>query len=158
MTDVDPQELDLPTLAALAGVAASEHLLSRLREQGYTGIRTSYGYVIQNLIDQTPTVGELAVRLDVTQQAASKSVLEMEGLGLVSRIPDDTDSRVRRVTLTSHGQALLDAGRAARAELESAVAAEVGDLSAAKRVLVSLLEHTGALPAVTRRQFRPPSE
>jgi DNA-binding MarR family transcriptional regulator len=153
---LDPLELDLPTLVALAGAAANEHLLGRLREQGYAGVRTSYGYVIQNLIDQTPTVGELAVRLDVTQQAASKAVLEMEGLDLVSRIPDETDSRVRRVALTSHGQALLDAGRAARAELESAVAAEVGDLSHAKRVLVSLLEHTGALPPVTRRRATPP--
>lgn len=158
MTELDPQELDLPTLVALAGAAANEHLLARLREQGYTGVRTSYGYVIQNLIDQTPTVGELAVRLDVTQQAASKSVVEMEALGWVSRIPDNADSRVRRVILTRHGQALLDAGRAARTELERAVAAELGDLSEAKRVLVSLLEHTGALAAVTRRQARPPTD
>ena len=156
MTELNPHELDLPTLVALAGAAANEHLLSRLREQGYAGVRTSYGYVIQNLIEQTPTVGELATRLGVTQQAASKAVLEMEALGLVSRIPDEADSRVRRVTLTEHGQALLEAGRAARAELERAVAADLGDLSDAKRVLVSLLEHTGALAAVTRRQARPP--
>ena len=158
MAELDPHELDLPTLVALAGAATNEHLLARLREQGYTGVRTSYGYVIQNLIDQTPTVGELAVRLGVTQQAASKSVVEMEALGLVSRIPDNADSRVRRVILTGHGQALLDAGRAARAELERAVAADLGDLSEAKRVLVSLLEHTGALAAVTRRQAKPPTE
>lgn len=158
MTDLDPLELDLPTLVALAGAAANEHLLARLRAQGYTGVRTSYGYVIQNLIDQKPTVGELAIRLGVTQQAASKSVLEMEGLGLVSRILDEMDSRVRRVTLTSHGQTLLEAGRAARADLEGAVEADVGDLTDVKRVLVSLLEHTGALAAVTRRRVRPPSE
>jgi DNA-binding MarR family transcriptional regulator len=155
MAELNPEELDLPTLAALAGSAANRHLLRRLRDNGYAGVRTSHGYVIQNLIDESPTVGELADRLGVTQQAASKTVVEMEGLGLVARAPDPADSRVRRVTLTSRGHALLAAGRAARAELEQAVGADVGDLDGARRALVSLLRHTGELAAVTRRRVRP---
>jgi DNA-binding MarR family transcriptional regulator len=110
--------------------------------------------VIQNLIDETPTVGELAGRLGVTQQAASKVVVEMEAMGLVTRVSDPADSRVRRVTLTPHGQALLTAGRKARAALEQAVATEVGDLAAAKRTLLSLLDHTGDLAAISRRRVR----
>jgi DNA-binding MarR family transcriptional regulator len=90
----------------------------------------------------------------VTQQAASKIVVEMEGMGLLARVPDPTDSRVRRVTLTPQGQGLLSAGRAARAELEQTVAVEVGDLAAAKRALLSLLTQTGDLAAVTRRRAR----
>jgi|SRR5829696_5466327 len=158
MADLNPEDLDLPTLAALAGSAANQHLLRRLRNNGYAGVRTSHGYVIQNLIDESPTVGELADRLGVTQQAASKTVVEMERLGLVARAPDPADSRVRRVTLTSQGHALLGAGRAARAELEQAVGADVGDLRAARRALVSLLQHTGELAAVTRRRVRPTTE
>jgi DNA-binding MarR family transcriptional regulator len=156
--ELDPDELDLPTLAALAGSAANQHLLQRLRDQGYTGVRTSHGYVIQNLIEESPTVGELADRLGVTQQAASKTVVEMEALGLVTRVPDPGDSRVRRVTLAARGQALLAAGRAARGELEQAVEAEVGDLVAAKRALVSLLAQTGQMAAVLRRRVRPTAE
>jgi DNA-binding MarR family transcriptional regulator len=156
--ELDPDELDLPTLAALAGSAANQHLLQRLRDQGYTGVRTSHGYVIQNLIEESPTVGELADRLGVTQQAASKTVVEMEALGLVTRVPDPGDSRVRRVTLAAQGQALLAAGRAARSELEQAVEAEVGDLVAAKRALVSLLAQTGQMAAVLRRRVRPTPE
>lgn len=158
MSEVNPAELDLPTLASLAGSAANEHLLRRLHEDGYAGVRTSHGYVIQNLIDAAPTVGELAARLGVTQQAASKAVVEMEGMGLVTRVADPADSRVRRVTLTARGQALLAAGRAARADLERAVATEVGDLAGAKHALLSLLEHTGELTAVTRRRVRPPAD
>ena len=157
MAELKPEELDLPTLAALAGAAANQHLLRRLRNDGYAGVRTSHGYVIQNLIDESPTVGELADRLGVTQQAASKTVVEMEALRLVARVPDAADSRVRRVQLTDEGRALLAAGRAARAELERAVGADVGDLGAARRALVSLLEHTGDLAAVTRRRVRPTS-
>jgi DNA-binding MarR family transcriptional regulator len=152
VSEINPVELDLPTLVSLAGSAANQHLLRRLHEDGYAGVRTSHGYVIQNLIDETPTVGELAVRLGVTQQAASKAVVEMEGMRLVARVPDPADSRVRRVTLTARGQALLAAGRAVRAELEETVAAEGGSLDVAKRVLVSLLEHTGHLDAVARRR------
>jgi DNA-binding MarR family transcriptional regulator len=158
MSEVDPAELDLPTLASLAGAAANRHLLRRLHDDGYVGVRTSHGYVIQNLIDETPTVGELADRLGVTQQAASKVVGEMEGMGLVTRDPDPSDSRVRRVTLTAHGQALLTAGRTARADLEGAVAANIGDLAAAKQALLGLLEETGDLAAVTRRRVRPTSD
>ena len=155
MPEVNPAELDLPTLASLAGAAANRHLLRRLHEDGYVGVRTSHGYVIQNLIDETPTVGELAARLGVTQQAASKVVGEMEGMGLVARDPDPADSRVRRVTLTAHGQALLAAGRKERTELERAVAANVGDLAEAKRTLLGLLEETGDLAAITSRRARP---
>ena len=155
MSDVKPAELDLPTLVSLAGAAANQHVLRRLHEDGYPGVRTSHGYVIQNLIDQTPTVGELAGRLGVTQQAASKVVVEMEAMGLVTRDPDRSDSRVRRVALTPRGQALLAAGRAARGALEQSVEAEVGDLAAAKDALIALLEHTGDLAAITRRRARP---
>jgi DNA-binding MarR family transcriptional regulator len=158
MSQVNPAELDLPTLASLAGAAANQHLLRRLHADGYPGVRTSHGYVIQNLIDEKPTVGELAARLGVTQQAASKVVVEMEALGLVARELDRSDSRVRRVTLTSRGQALLAAGRSARSALEQAVEAEVGDLAAAKGALVALLEHTGDLAAITRRRARPAAD
>jgi DNA-binding MarR family transcriptional regulator len=158
MSQVNPTELDLPTLVALAGTAANQYLLRRLHEQGYNGVRTSHGYVIQNLIDEAPTVGELAARLGVTQQAASKVVVEMEAMGLVTRDPDRSDSRVRRVALTPRGQALLIAGRAARAALEHAVGAEVGDLAAAKGALIALLEHTGDLAAISRRRARPAAD
>src|ERR671917_2217160 len=154
MSELNPADLDLPTLASLAGSAANQYLLRRLHEDGYPGVRTSHGYVIQNLIEERPTVGELAIRLGVTQQAVSKTVAEMEGLGLVTRAADPADNRVRRGTLTPHGEALLAAGRAARAELERVVAAEVGDLSAAKQALLSMLQRTGDLTAVTRRRVR----
>ena len=158
MPDVNPAELDLPTLVSLAGVAANRHLLRQLHEDGYPGVRTSHGYVIQNLIDETPTVGELAGRLGVTQQAASKVVVEMEAMGLVTRDSDRSDSRVRRVTLTPRGQALLTAGRAARAALEQAVVAEVGDLAAVKQALLNLLDQTGDLGAITGRRARPAAD
>ena len=106
MSEVNPAELDLPTLVSLAGAAANQHLLRRLHEDGYPGVRTSHGYVIQNLIERTPTVGELAGRLGVTQQAASKVRGRDGGDG-----PGDPGSRpvgqpgAAGSTLTARGQA-----------------------------------------------------
>jgi DNA-binding MarR family transcriptional regulator len=159
VTQLDPASLDLPTLAALAGVAANEHLLARLRATGYEGVRTSHGYVIQVLIDGEPTVGELAAHLGVTQQAASKSVVDLERIGVVERRADTVDSRMRRVLLTEHGRALLDAGRRERRALEKRVRDISGqeDVDAAKRALAALLAVTGGSAAVARRRARPPS-
>lgn len=115
--------------------------------------------MIQHLVEGEPTIGEIAAQLEVTQQAASKTVLELESLGYVTRVPDAIDARVRRVTLTRAGRKLLAEGRAARAQLEAALLAEIGPraLAAAHRALVVLLQQTGGLDAVQRRSAKPPS-
>ena len=41
------------------------------------------------------TIGALAERLEVTQQAASKSVADLERRGYVERTPDPDDARAR---------------------------------------------------------------
>src|SRR5262245_12164898 len=127
MAEVDLGSLDLPTLAALAGAAANDHLLDRLTSAGYEGVRISHGYVIQLLVDAEPTVGEIAARLGVTQQAASKSVAELEQVGILQRRSDPVDSRVRRVSLTERGRALISATRRERRALEARVRTGVGE-------------------------------
>lgn len=159
MTRVDPSSIDLATLAMLAGTAATEHLLAEIRRAEHGAVRTSHGYVFQQLIDGTPTVGALAEALGVTQQAASKFVVELEGLGYVERRPDEHDSRIRRVALTKKGWAVVRRGRDARAKLDRALEAELGarTMREARRALVALLERTGGLEAVRSRRARPPS-
>lgn len=159
MATLDPASIDLATLATLAGGAATDHLLAKLHDAGHASIRTSHGYVFQHLIEGTPTVGELADALGVTQQAASKSVLELESLGYVERKPDPDDSRIRRVVLTARGRGVIERGRTARAKLESEIAKEVGPqaMKAARRALLALLEHTGGLDAVATRKVKLPS-
>jgi DNA-binding MarR family transcriptional regulator len=156
MAELDPVAFDLPTLASLAGGAAADHLLARLHDAGYEGVRASHGYVIQLLVEDRPTVGQVADRLGVTQQAASKQVAELEALGIVVRVPDPADSRVRHVELTPRGRDVLERGRRERLELERAVRRRVGDLDAAKRALVALLEVSGGLEGARRRRVRLP--
>jgi len=156
---LDPALLDLPTLIALSGTLTNEHLLGRIREVGHPALRISHGYVFQHLIAGPRAVTELAELLGVTQQAASKVVLELEGLGYVERKPDPLDSRVRRVALTALGHGAIERARAARRSLERVLEQRVGAraLAATRRTLLALLEITGGLSDVAQRRVRPPS-
>ena len=159
MRRLDPADIDLATLAWLAGSSANGYLLAAIRGAGHPAIRTSHGYVFQHLLTDTPTMGELAALLGVTQQAASKMVVELEGLGYVRRMAGDGDQRIRRVSLTPLGREAVAAARAARADLERILDAAVGPaaMRIARDTLQTLIERTGGRDAVARRRVRPPA-
>lgn len=155
---LDPQELDTGTLALFVGQAAAAAVQERLAGQGFGDLRFSHGYVFQHLIDDAPTVGELAVRLAMTQQGASKAVAELERLGYCERVADAADARVRRVRLTRRGRDAVDAARRARREVDRRLAARVGErrLAEHRELLVRLLDDLGGTAAVEARSVRPP--
>ncbi|MFI9815984.1 MarR family winged helix-turn-helix transcriptional regulator [Saccharothrix variisporea] len=159
MEPLDPADIDLATLAGLAGGAANTALLAELREAGHVGVRTSHGYVVQHLLTGSPTVSELAELLGVTQQAASKHLLELERLGYVERVPDPADSRVRRARLTGRGHRLVEDSRRARRRLDARLATAVGEdaADAARRALIGLLDLTGGTESVVARRVLPPT-
>jgi DNA-binding MarR family transcriptional regulator len=157
---VDPMTLDVATLAFMAGNAAAELIETRMHDAGHPDIRPSHSYLLQVLIGGEPTVGELAGTLHISQQAVSKSVRELDGLGYVTRRADPGDSRLHRVSMTAKGWSVVEASRAARAELASTLARLVDpdDIDATRRVLVAALEGLGALPAVEQRRVAAPSK
>jgi DNA-binding MarR family transcriptional regulator len=154
----DPRELDLSLLATFAGWAMGEEVQRRLAADGYADLRFADGLVFQHLIPAPRTIGELAEPLDVTQQAVSKSVADLERRGYVTRDPDPGDGRVRRVRLTRRGLGAVEAGRRARAELSTELAERFGPrrVEAARRLLAEVLEDLGADVAVKSRRVRPP--
>src|SRR5204863_3802125 len=95
-----PAALDLGYLAQFVGAAFASAVQERLAAEGFDGLRFSHGYLVQHLVEGERTIGELAERLEVTQQAVSKTVAELEGLGYLERLADAADARVRRVRLT----------------------------------------------------------
>ncbi|MEJ2853278.1 MULTISPECIES: MarR family winged helix-turn-helix transcriptional regulator [unclassified Saccharothrix] len=160
MARLDPADIDIATLAWLAGSSANSAFLAELHRTGHAGVRNSHGYVVQHLIDGAPTVSELADLLDVTQQAASKHLLELERLGYVARVPDPADSRVRRARLTDRGRQLVDDSRRIRRQLDDRLTRLAGadDADAARRVLARLLDATGATASVVERRAIMPSD
>ncbi|MEU8828101.1 helix-turn-helix domain-containing protein [Streptomyces sp. NPDC048636] len=155
---VEPQQLDTASLALFVGLAASDLIQERMAADGFGDVRFSHGYVFQHLIDDRPTIGELATKLDMTQQGASKALAELERLGYTERVPDDRDARVRRVRLTARGRAAVTAARAARAALDARLADRFGDrrLAEQRALLSEVLDELGGSDAVRRRDIRPP--
>ena len=79
----EPADADLPLASLFAGWALTDEVTRRMAARGFTGLRFSHGFLVQRLIDSEQAIAALAQALDVTQQAVSKTVAELEGLGYV---------------------------------------------------------------------------
>jgi DNA-binding MarR family transcriptional regulator len=143
--------------ALFAGLALNEQVAERLRAAGFEDVRFSHGFVFQHLVPGPLPVGELARRMGVSQQAASKAAAELERLGYVERAPDPADARVRRLALSARGRDAVAAGRVARAEVAEALGAALGRerTTALRAALLDALEAAGGLDAVRARRVPP---
>ncbi|WP_275439386.1 MarR family winged helix-turn-helix transcriptional regulator [Archangium violaceum] len=149
--------LDLGHLALFVGMRVNDLVLEELHAAGFTGLRQAHGYVFQHLLGGARSIGELAGLLEVTQQAASKTVAELEKLGYVEEAGSD-DARVRRVRLSARGQAAVERSRSLRAELEKRFERLQGRraLEDARKLLGEVLESLGGAEAVRTRRIRSP--
>jgi DNA-binding MarR family transcriptional regulator len=157
---VEPTEIDLPTLSALAGGGVVRWILGQLVDEGHEGVKPSHGYVIQRLVDGEPTIGALADALGMTQQGASKQVKDLERLGYAERVPVPGDQRARRVRLTPTGRAVLESARRARARLEDELTDRVGAdaVTTTRQTMAALLDVLGLDERVRTRTVPAPEE
>jgi DNA-binding MarR family transcriptional regulator len=155
---VDPKALDIGYLALFVGQAFADGVIDALAAAGHPALRFSHGFVIQHVIDADRTIGELAGRMNVTQQGASKAVAELETLGYLERVPDPADARIRRVRLSARGRAAVQVTRRAREKIEQDLARKVGgkELAQARVALGRMLDVLGGSEAVRTRKVRAP--
>lgn len=156
---LEPDALDLGQLAFFFGQLMNEEVLRRLHGAGFDGVRIAHGYVIQHVVETERSVGELAQRMGVTQQAASKVVGELSELGYLEQAPS-TDARVRSVRLSPRGRAMLERTRRIRRNLERTLLrdAPAADIQRAKALLVTALERLGGVEAIRVRRVRQPTD
>jgi len=154
---VEPGTLDLGHLALFVGMRVNELVLDTLHAAGFEGLRYAHGFVFQHLLGGARSIGELAALLEVTQQAASKTIAELEKLGFVEETTSE-DARVRRVQLSARGLASVEKSRAARAELEQRFERAHGSRAVenARRLLADVLTSLGGAEAVRTRRIRAP--
>jgi DNA-binding MarR family transcriptional regulator len=145
--------VELTTLVSLTAPALDRTVLDRLAALGFDGVRVSHGYVVQRLLEGEPTISELADALGMTQQGASKQVLDLERLGYAERVPVPGDQRARAVRLTQRGRAMVAATRRVRADLEAEVVGRVGErrAAAARGALEALVDVLGLTERVRTR-------
>ena len=156
--EFDPAEADLSLASLFTGWALADEVQRRLAAEGFTDTRFADGVVFQHLVGGPVTISTLAERLGVTQQAASKSVVDLEKRGYLSREPDPADARARQVVLSARGEAVIAAARRHRTALDSELRQALGPdrVEAARLLLVDALNLLGAAPALRARTSRPP--
>jgi DNA-binding MarR family transcriptional regulator len=154
----EPADADLSLASLFAGWALAGEVQRRLDADGHADLRFADGFVFQHLIPGPLPVTALAKRLGVSQQAASKSVADLERRGYVRRAPDPDDARARRVALTPRGDAAIEAARRHRATLQAELTERLGPrrVEGARRLLLDAIHAVGADTAVRARRVRAP--
>jgi DNA-binding MarR family transcriptional regulator len=152
----EPLDDDLVLLLAALATTTQSEITAALVSAGYGDLRPSDGYLVQHLQTGPVSISELADKLGITAQGASKVVIEMERKGYVIRSPSPEDQRTRLVDLTQRGWDAIYAARRARAHVNRELRATLGSGSSAFFDQVRhLAENTGALAALSERRLRP---
>jgi DNA-binding MarR family transcriptional regulator len=139
-TDANPYRFG--DLLALARQSWIHRMAAELEGRGFADYRISDAATLRRLRRGPASVGELAVPLGVTRQAARKIVRGLEERGYASTQPDAADARKVNVVLTAAGRGYADAIIEVIAWLNRAVASRVtpDQLAAADAVLRASIE------------------
>jgi DNA-binding MarR family transcriptional regulator len=142
-----------------AGWAMAGELQRRLAADGLDDLRFNDGVVIQHVVAGPLSITTLAERMGVTQQAASKTVADLERRGLLTRRPAPDDGRTKNLALTEHAEHAVEQTRRHRATLEAELAAEFGAerVADARDLLAAILTRFDADDAIRHRRVRPPA-
>jgi len=157
-TAVVPIQLDLGYLGLFLGLRCNELVAERMAAKGFANVRETHGYVIQHLIERDRSITELAERMEVTQQAASKVVAELLRVGAVEAVIAE-DRRSKRIRLSRRGWRAVKIARKLRSELEARLVKTLGpgQYAEAKAILVKCLTELGGLERIRSRRIRPAS-
>ena len=156
--ELRPDQADLSLASLFAGWALADELQRRLAADGFGDLRFADGLVFQHLVGGPMTIGALAERLEVTQQAVSKSVADLERRGYVraQRRPGRRPRPARRAHRARRGGDR--GGRRHRAAIAAELAERLGPrrVEGARRLLLDVMADLGADTAVRGRRVRPP--
>lgn len=146
------------------GQRMNELIIAQCRRCGFPQMRESHGYVIQHLVGKDGPVArtgsELARRMGVSQQAASKAVAELVRLGVVRIVPppDGADRRAKLLQLTDIGWQGVTEARRARERLERQLEKKLGTAryAATRAALRECLGLMGGVERIQNRQIQMP--
>jgi DNA-binding MarR family transcriptional regulator len=136
------------TLQILFKVARllDECAVARIAARRKLGLRRSHTLLLPHIALEGTRMSELAERLGVSKQAVTQLVDELEGFGVVERVPDPEDARARRVVFTARGRAGFFEGLATLGELERELAGVIGGepMAALRAALLAIDAHLAA--------------
>jgi len=141
--------LDLGILLGLAYQTFTDELRADMIMRGFDDLGGAYGYVFRALAVDPLHLHDLASRLGMTAQGASKIINEMESRGYVERSPDPEDGRAKLLRLAVRGRAALAAARRFHAAYERRLRVKLSDhcLNETRRMLEATVASVAADPA-----------
>jgi len=154
---IDLTQLDLAYLGLFLGQRVNALVVDRLNRAGFRNVRESHGYVVQHLIEKERSITELAKRMRVTQQAASKIVSEMVRLRILDAKPAQ-DRRAKVIRISKRGWASVRLSRRTRMQIDRRLVKAVGgeEYRRAKACLTECLEILGGVKTIESRRVREP--
>lgn len=158
MKKIELNDLDAGHLSMFVGLRVNELVMGQMRRAGFRKVRESHGYLIQHVIESERSITELARRMGISQQAASKAVAELVRLGVLEELPGE-DRRSKRIRLSRRGWKGVRAARDARLGITQRLQARLGDPNYArmKELLIKCLEELGGTEQILGRRVRQPS-
>jgi DNA-binding MarR family transcriptional regulator len=145
MSDSDQAgPLMIGALVTIIGHDLRRRVTAALHAQGFADYRSTYHEVFMLTRAEGSRITELAELAQVTRQAMSELVAELERRGYVERSPDPTDRRAVLVRRTARGWQVNVIARQVVEELQREWAERVGereyaDMLAALRRIVALI-------------------
>src|ERR1700751_1047532 len=116
----DTEPFATPLIGALPRVpweAVQEHMLARLRAEGFTDFDASYLTVFRYPSPQGERPSELAARRRVSKKALHTLLGQPEQRGYLTRDADPKDARSKRISLTPRGARAVTVIREAVSEM-----------------------------------------
>lgn len=121
-----------------------ERVLELMSAAGHSSTRLSHVNLTRHLDLEGTRITELARRASITNPAMTELIDQCEALGLVERVPDSTDKRVRIVRFTPAGLDWLAAFGHAVAEAQAEMAEVIG-ACCMKILLTDLANYAAAM-------------
>ncbi|MCB1614520.1 MAG: MarR family transcriptional regulator [Pseudomonadales bacterium] len=103
-------------------------LMAKNAESGYEGLKLGWDALFLHMSFMLGVrVVDLAEANELSKQAMSQLVNEIEGYGYVERRPDPVDGRAKRVFFTEKGMSLINNSIAAISEVEEGYSELIGE-------------------------------
>lgn len=105
----------------------NERALARVNEEPHAiRFRPSHTNLFPHLDFEGVRITELARRLDISKQAVSQTIAELELMDMVETVPDPSDGRARLVRFTDKGKAGILQGLTVLRDIEAEMERTIG--------------------------------
>lgn len=104
----------------------TDEVIAELAERGHDGVRPVHEFALRAIDSGAETASDLGRRMDVSKQAAAKTIAALQRLEYVVRETDPDDARRKRLRVTPRGHEMMALGGELFDQVRDRWAAQIG--------------------------------